>query len=63
MTMVGHPEGFEIPAQGTLVLEPGGKHIMLMGLQDLPKSGQPVTLRLQFEHAGIVEVQAVMEGA
>ena len=32
MKMVHHPEGWEIPAGGTLELKPGGKHIMLIGL-------------------------------
>ena len=31
MKMEPHPEGFEIPAGGTLELKPGGKHVMLLG--------------------------------
>lgn len=47
-----------VPAYGSLALDPGGVHIMLMGLrQDLPP-GSPITLILRFERAGGVAVTA-----
>lgn len=47
-----------IHAGETLVLEPGGLHLMLMGLKDNLKAGQAFPLVLEFEKAGRVEVAA-----
>lgn len=59
-----HPiERLEIPAGGTVRLEPGGYHLMLMNVGDKVKVGGTVELRLEFEKAGTVVVQAeVREG-
>lgn len=59
-----HPiERLEIPAGGTVRLEPGGYHLMLMDVGDMIKPGGTVELRLRFERAGTVVVQAeVREG-
>lgn len=47
-----------VPAKGAVKLEPGGLHIMLIGLrQDLTAGGE-VVVTLQFERAGEVEVRA-----
>lgn len=54
MRMVAHPEGFEIPAGGTLELAPGGKHIML--IEPAPGIGDEVALTLRFERAGPIEI-------
>ncbi|HEX4896800.1 MAG TPA: copper chaperone PCu(A)C [Candidatus Limnocylindrales bacterium] len=52
----------EIPAGGTVRLEPGGYHLMLMESQAMTV-GSTVELRLEFETAGTVVVQAeVREG-
>jgi copper(I)-binding protein len=40
--------GFVIPAGGALDLEPGGNHIMLMGLTDPLEAGEEVTFTLTF---------------
>ena len=32
----------EIPAHGTLVLEPNGNHLMVMGLKEHPKEGTQI---------------------
>lgn len=40
--------GFVIPAGGRLTLEPGGDHIMLMGLTAPLKAGEEVTFTLTF---------------
>jgi len=48
----------EIPTGGTLELKPGGYHVMLMGLTQELQAGQTVTLRLTFENAGAVTVEA-----
>jgi copper(I)-binding protein len=50
-------ESIPVPAKGSATLEPGGYHIMLMGIEPL-EAGQKVTLTLTFEHAGPVQVEA-----
>jgi copper(I)-binding protein len=52
-----HPvDRLEIPAGGSVKLEPGGYHLMLMGMKDMI-AGSTFELRLEFEHAGTVTVQ------
>ncbi|MFY9826313.1 MAG: copper chaperone PCu(A)C, partial [Thermoanaerobaculia bacterium] len=58
ITMVEHPEGFEVPARGTLELQPGGKHIMLVAPRTFAAVNGTIPLTLHFEHAGAVEVRA-----
>ena len=41
-----------LPAGGTVKLEPGGYHVMLMGLTDGLKEGGEIELTLTFEKAG-----------
>jgi hypothetical protein len=54
-----HPvERLEVAAGATVKLEPGGYHLMLMGLGDAVKVGDTIELDLVFEHAGTVAVQA-----
>ncbi|MEO5917937.1 MAG: copper chaperone PCu(A)C [Candidatus Limnocylindrales bacterium] len=48
----------EVAAGGTVKLEPGGYHMMLMGTGDKLKIGDTVEITLQFEHAGTVVVKA-----
>ena len=55
--MLARPEGFEVPAQGELVLEPGGRHVMLIAPQAAKAAGT-IALTLHFERAGAIEVQA-----
>lgn len=43
--------GFVIPAGGTLALEPGGNHLMLMGLDAALSAGDEVTFTLEFADA------------
>jgi len=47
-------DAIEIPAQSTVSLEPSGKHIMLMGLQNDLESGKSFFVTLTFEKAGRV---------
>ena len=51
-------DGIEVPAKGSVVLAPGGFHVMLIGLHErLPQHGRvPVTLI--FEHAGRIDINA-----
>lgn len=58
MTGMSHVDSITVPAGGTVALEPGGYHIMLMDLKQELKAGDRVTLTLTFEQAGVVEVTA-----
>lgn len=48
----------DVPAGGTVKLEPGGYHLMIMGLTKPLEVGQKVEFDLVFERAGTVVVQA-----
>ncbi len=50
-------ESVEIPAGGDLVLEPGGMHVMLIGLEQSLAAGDSVPLTLQFELAGALRLE------
>lgn len=56
MTMSPQHDGVEIPAHGELVLEPGGYHVMMIGLTESLLDGEEFTAILHFEHAGDVEI-------
>jgi periplasmic copper chaperone A len=51
----------EIPAGGTVNLEPGGYHIMFMGLKAKLTEGEMVKAVLVFEHAGRVEMEFMID--
>lgn len=52
-----------VPAGETVVLEPGGFHIMLMGLGEPLVEGDELTVTLTFEQAGDVEVPVEVRAA
>ncbi len=45
-----------IEAGASLVLKPGGTHLMLLGLQDALTAGEELILTLEFANAGAVDV-------
>jgi copper(I)-binding protein len=49
-------DGLEIPAGEEVVLEPGGHHIMLIGLTESLIAGEDYELIMTFEHAGEITV-------
>ena len=52
-----HVDGISIPAGQTVTLEPGGYHIMFMGLKGDPfEIGETIPATLVFEHAGDIDV-------
>lgn len=59
MVMQEKKGGIAIPAGGTAVLEPGGNHIMLMGLNAPVTAGEQVPLTLTFASGLTLEVSAV----
>jgi hypothetical protein len=56
-------DGLIIPAGQTIVLAPGGLHIMLMNLKGKLVEGETITITLTFEKAGTVDVQLPVLGA
>ncbi|WP_417516876.1 copper chaperone PCu(A)C [Minwuia sp.] len=54
-------EKIELPAGETVKLEPGGLHLMLMGLKAPLKAGEKKTVTLIFEKAGEVDVELSIE--
>lgn len=53
--------GLEIPAGATVVLKPGGNHVMYMGIESPFKMGESVPTTLTFEKAGTIEVEFSVE--
>lgn len=56
-------EGVDIPAGETVVLEPGGMHVMLMGLTGQVREGDMVPATLIFEKAGRVDLEFMVDPA
>ena len=56
LRMLHRPNGFKIGAGDRLVLEPGGAHLMLMGLKVALIEGATLPMVLTFEEAGEIEV-------
>ena len=54
-------EAVEVPAHGQAALEPGGLHVMLIGLKAPLEEGGSFALTLTFENAGEVEVVTTIE--
>ena len=55
------PDGFVIPAKGTLVLERGGSHIMLMGPRGKMSADKDLQVELEFESAGRILVSVPVQ--
>lgn len=47
-----------VPAGTELAFQPGGNHVMLMGLDAPLKEGDKVAVTLRFERAGTIEIEA-----
>ncbi|KMK68685.1 copper chaperone PCu(A)C [Puniceibacterium sp. IMCC21224] len=57
-----HVEGIVIPAGATVTFEPGGLHVMFMGLDGDPfEVGEKIPATLVFEHAGNLDVMFNVE--
>lgn len=59
MEMV-HIDRLDIPAGGSVTLEPGGYHVMLIDLAGPLAEGTELTITLTFERAGDLEVTAIV---
>jgi hypothetical protein len=60
--MLPIPEGVPAPAGATVTLEPGGMHVMLMGLTEPLTPGASVALTLVFEKAGPLTLTLPVRG-
>lgn len=56
VAIMGEVESVELPAGAEAVFEPGGRHIMLMGLDGPLAAGERFTMTLTFERAGEITV-------
>lgn len=54
-------DGFTVPAGGTLTLEPGGSHLMLMGLTRPLLPGETVTVTLTLSSGATVPFTALVK--
>lgn len=61
MRMRPLPRGIEIAPGMTVRLEPGGLHLMFIGLKRPLEKGDRVMAALNFEQAGPIEVEFVVE--
>ncbi|RVV99583.1 copper chaperone PCu(A)C [Mesobaculum littorinae] len=58
VTTMAPVESLEVPAGGTVVLAPGGYHVMLMGPDEMPSLGDDVPLTLTLGDGTSLEVMA-----
>ncbi|MFJ9666564.1 copper chaperone PCu(A)C [Streptomyces sp. NPDC101219] len=56
-------DGLDIPANGRLVLESGGNHLMFEELKRKPKEGQKVSVELRFAQSDPVTVEIPVRAA
>jgi copper(I)-binding protein len=52
-----------VPANGEVTLQPGGLHLMLIGLTQPMNAGQSIPVTLRFERAGEVTIQLAVQAA
>ena len=52
--------GIKVPANGEVILAPGNKHIMLMGLKNKLTENSNIPLTLIFEKSGKIYTQAIV---
>lgn len=62
MRMTHVEEGVEVPAGQEVMFEPGGLHVMFMGLKAPFKEGELLPITLYFEKAGKVDVELMVKG-
>lgn len=56
-------EFIDVPAGGAVQLQPGGLHVMFMGLTAPLEEGESFPLTLTFENAGDITVEVVVQKA
>jgi copper(I)-binding protein len=63
MKMSAMPDGIPVPAGQTVTLEPGGLHLMMMGLKQPLVENDAVPVTLTFAKAGTVEIVLLVGSA
>ena len=63
MKMIHLKEGIEVKAGETVMLKPGGYHVMFMGLKEPMSEGKTFPVTLIFQKAGEVEVMVSVKKA
>ncbi len=58
--MVGFDEGIAISAGTTVVFEPGGLHVMFMGLLEHPRTGDSIAFTLSLANGTTIDVRATV---
>lgn len=61
MKMMHVEEGFELPADGMIMMKRGGHHVMFMGLNTPFEQGKTIPLTLVFEKAGEMAVEVPVD--
>lgn len=61
MKMLHVEEGFALAAGDTLMLARGGKHVMLMGLNEPLENGDVISVTLTFEKAGDIVLEVPVD--
>ena len=56
-----HTESLDIPASADMRLEPGGSHLMFMGLEKPLVEGDHFPITLQFERSGKITVDMMVQ--
>lgn len=59
--MEPRPDGYGVPPRSTVMLLPGGKHIMLMGIAEPLSPGDKITATLVFEKKGEVTLTVAVQ--
>ncbi|MEM8838692.1 MAG: copper chaperone PCu(A)C [Pseudomonadota bacterium] len=62
MSMLPLPEGIEIPAGGSVDLQPGGLHLMFLDLNTQLNEGGVIEATLTFEKAGTITIPLAIKG-
>jgi len=57
MKMIPLPEGYPVPAGTALVLQPGGKHIMLIDIVEPLEPGDTIELTVTFDNGQLFELR------
>ncbi|MBL4906143.1 MAG: copper chaperone PCu(A)C [Sneathiella sp.] len=63
MKMLRLKEGVDVKAGGTIMLEPGSYHVMLLGLKEPVIEGKKFPVTLVFKKAGEIEVMVFVKKA
>jgi len=60
MMRMREEETVPIPAHGTVIYKPGGRHLMVFGVHEGGKAGDKFTLTLTFKRAGVMTIEGVV---